>query len=346
MAEGLVKTLGVSLWDGQRRGAVSNAQTVYRPAMVPSGRAVNVREMFVEAYPRFADVCRSVDEPGIAILAVDERTGRPAGIAKLCARVMRPVAAIVGRHDHCDLYLNGSEALSLRQFAVVLSPVASWKPGEPQVRYRVLDLKTELGMLDEEGRPLCGLRAEGPAILRCAGYALYIMVLGDPSDWPASGADAWSMLPERVYFDELEHCAGGSMPRFRMPRDLTQSVVMRTSGPRDTGARLVGNGDVAGTLEIIGPERRTQLTVGHEALRDGILLGRYARCDGHADDPSLSRVHTLLLHDEDRLLAIDTASCNGTRAEGEERARVTEIGRDTLLRLGKHTRVTWRWSAG
>jgi hypothetical protein len=341
-----VKTLGVSLWDGQKRGAAPNAQTVYRPAVLPSGRAMNLREMFIESYPRFAQACRTVEEPGIAILAVDERTGRPAGIAKLCARVMRPVAAIVGRHDHCDLYLNGSETLSLRHLAVVLSPVASWKPGEPQVRYRVLDLKTEIGMLDEEGRPLRGLRAEGPAMLRCAGYAMYILPLGDPTDWPASGADAWSMIPERVYFDELEHCAGGSIPRFRMPRDLTQSVVMRTSGPRDTAARLVGTGDLAGTLDIIGPERRTQIMIGHEALRDGVLLGRYARCDGHADDPSLSRVHTLLLHDEDRLLAIDTASCNGTRATGEERARVTEIGRETELLLGKHTRVLWRWSAG
>jgi hypothetical protein len=321
-----------------------------RPAVRPRA---GLRELFFEAYAKFAPACRAVEEPGIAIVAVDEATGRAAGLVKLLARVQRPTAAIVGRHDHCDLFLSASDRLALRQLAVVLAPVENWERGSSSVRYRVLDLKTQDGMIDEEGRVLRGLRAEGPAILRCGGYAIYILSLGDPTDWPADARDAWQVLPERVYFDELERCPDGSMPRLRhIPaqrlgtHETHQSVVMRTVGPRDTGSHLVGGGDVAGTLEIIGPHRRTLLSVGHDALHDGVLLGRYSRCDAvDPDDASLSRVHALLLHDHDRLLMIDTASFNGTRISGEENARVVVLDRDLELVLGRKTRARWRWTA-
>jgi hypothetical protein len=345
-----MKTIGVSLWEGQERGG-GNHRTVMRPAVRPR---MGLRELFLEAYPRFAPACRAVEEPGLAIVAVDEATGRPAGLVKQLARVGRPTAAIVGRHDRCDLFLAGSDRLALRQLAVVLSPVESWARGAPTVRYRVLDLKTQDGMIDEEGRVLRGLRAEGPALLRCGGYAIFILTLGDPTDWPADAGDAWQMLPERVYFDELERCPDSSMPRRRLPPprlplrefETHQSVVMRTVGPRDTGSFLVTGGDVAGTLEIAGPHRRTALSVGHDALRDGLLLGRYDRCDAvDPDDASLSRVHALLLHDHDRLLMIDTASFNGTRISGGESARVIPIDRDLELVLGKKTRVRWSWIA-
>ncbi|HWU90444.1 MAG TPA: FHA domain-containing protein, partial [Kofleriaceae bacterium] len=99
-------------------------------------------------------------------------------------------------------------------------------------------------------------------------------------------------------------------------------------------------------LEIVGPQRRSVLNIGHDALRDGLLLGRYHRCDAvDPDDVSLSRVHALLLHDHDRLLVIDTASFNGTRIAGEENARVIMIDRDLELVLGKKTRARWRWTA-
>lgn len=339
-----MKTIGVSLWDGQERGG-GNHRTVMRPAVRPRA---GLRELFCEAYPRFAPACRAIDEPGIAIVAVDEISGRAAGLVKLLARVQRPVAAIVGRHDRCDLFLAGSDRLALRQLAVVLAPVESWARGSSSVRYRVLDLKTQDGMVDEDGRALRGLRAEGPAILRCGGYAIFILSLGDPTDWPAAASDAWQMLPERVYFDELERCPDSSVPRvrFHAPHETHHSVVMRTVGPRDTGSRLVADGDAAGTLEIIGPHRRTELAVGHDALRDGLLLGRYSRCDAvDPDDASLSRVHALLLHDHDRLLMVDTASFNGTRVTGGENARVIMIDRDVEVVLGRKTRARWRWTA-
>jgi len=341
-----MKTLGVTLWDGQARGQVPNAPTLMRPAV---RRTANVRDLFLAAYPRFAGKCRAFDEPGVAIVAVDEQTGRPAGIARLTARVGRPVAAIVGRHDQCDLFLDGSERLALRQLAVVLAPVKSWVAGRPQVQYRVFDLRTGDGMVDEEGKQLRALRAEGPSVLRVAGYTLFMLVLGDPTDWPESADDAWAILPERVYFDELDAAPAGSLPKLRIPRDDTRaSVVIRTAGPRDTGMRLRPDDEnVAGTLEITGPNRSIRLRVGQDALADGVLLGRYSRCDGTdaLDDPSLSRVHAMLLHVDEQLVMIDTSSSNGMRIVGEEKTRLIVLDHDVELKMGRATKLRWSWSS-
>ena len=134
------------------------------------------------------------------------------------------------------------------------------------------------------------------------------------------------MLPERVYFDELKNVPEASMPKM-IARDFQNaqthvSVIMRTQGPRETGDSLVMPGAGVGTLELIGKHHRGTLTLGHSALRDGVLLGRYARCDaaGIIDDPSLSRVHALLIDVEDAFLVIDTASRNGTRLRSGRRA--------------------------
>ena len=347
-----MKTIGIDLWDGQVR-AGGNAQTVMRPAVGAPHARRGIRDLFLETYPKYAPVCRTVDEPGIAMIAIDERTARAAGIVKVMARVGRPVSAVVGRHDQCDLYLRGHDGLALRQFAVVLAPVVSWAPGAKAVQYRVMDLRTNDGMADEDGRLLRGIRAEGPSILRCSGYTFFILTLGDPTDFPQSAKDAWDMMPERVYFDELENCAGGSAAKLRLPRnDLRQSYIFRTQGPRETGiinhtaCGVVGNErDLAGRLEVHGPNRRVILDVGHDALRDGVLLGRYGRCDASEalDDPSLSRVHALLVCEQDKLLLIDTASYNGTRIVGEHRSRVIELDRDLDLQIGKHTRMRWQW---
>lgn len=345
------QTIDASLWDGQRRDVPAvNAATLMFPAQHPRRMArgsTDAKTLFVAAYAKFADACRVFDEPGLAIIAVDEDTCRPAGIVRLTARVQRPVAAIVGRHDHCDLFLTAREDLALRQLAVVLEPVTNWTRGATNIRYRVLDLRTTEAMTGEDGKRIRGLVAEGPAIVRCGGYTLFALPLGDPSDWPASGEDAWSMLPARVYLDEIPpDIAHGSLPR--IPQQLAESrpgasTITRTSGVRDTGMRLV-QGDVAGYLELYCPTKNVTLAIGESALKDGVLLGRYDRCDAKdiaTDDTSLSRVHALLMRIEDRLMLVDTASSNGTFEKGQQ-VRVVVIESDTELRLGKKTFARWR----
>ena len=133
-----------------------------------------------------------------------------------------------------------------------------------------------------------------------------------------------------------------------VPRDVArrQTLIFRTHGPRDTGMALVEHGEVAGLLEVLGERRQGTLTIGDHALRDGVLLGRYARCDGAEmlEDLSMSRVHMLLLQTDDALLAIDTCSRNGSHLTGQSLARVIAITGDTEIHLGKHTRIRWRWT--
>jgi hypothetical protein len=346
-----MKTIGVDLWADQIRGSGNNNVTCLQPSSAPKLRK-GFRDLFLSAYPGFAERCREINEPGIALVAVDEITGRPMGLVRLLARVQRHVAAIVGRHDECDLYLNAHARLALRHLAVVLDPVVDWRPGA-NVRYRVLDLRTSDGFSDENDRVLRGLRCEGPGLLRCGGYCLFIMPLGDATDWPADAKDAWTFLPERVYFDELDKTPLGSVRRVSRPPQLPslssaithRSLIIRTHGPRDTTDGLVESGDIAGTLELIGPRNRGTIRIGHDELRDGVLIGRYARCNNAqlADDPSLSRVHALLLQIEDSILAIDTASLNGTREADQPKARLIQLFGDTELVLGTSTRARWHW---
>jgi hypothetical protein len=313
------------------------------PVLPPSAR-----ELFERAYPAFAAASRAVDEPGVAVVVLDEATGAVAGTLCLRARPDRHAVAIVGRHDRCDLHLPENADLALRQLAVILSPVHDWRRGASEVTFRILDLRTADGMVDESGRPLRALRSEGPAIVRCAGYVVYALPVGDPTDWPASASDAWAYMPERVYFDELTRVPDASISRPIAASNPHQTkVVFRVPGPRDTAMQLVTNGDLAGRLAIQGPWGRGVIEVGTQALHEGILLGRYARCDAHGlcSDDSLSRVHALLLQVDDRLLVIDIASTNGTREVDRHDAPVIELVGAADVELGATTRVHWGWSS-
>lgn len=341
-------TIAVNLCAQQQRGVAANQPTIAHRAQRPQIRRRDLRELFAIGYQAFAERCRAVDEPGVAVIAVHELTGRAQGIVTLRARVERHVAAIVGRHDSADLYLTQSAELALRHLAVIVDPVTSWKRGDASARFRVLDLRTGSGFQDEQGRTLRGIRCEGPALLRCCDHALFLLPLGDPSDWPATADDAWSFLPERVYFDELLRCPEGTFTKMPSARNAStrKSMIFATHGPHDSSNNLRTSGTFAGTLDLIGPNLAGQVTIGADELRDGVLLGRYARCDSarYTDDPSMSRVHALLIRIDDRVLLIDTASINGTRLYGHHRSRVIELTGDTDLQLGKGTRARWRFA--
>lgn len=336
--------IGTKAMSVRERDDGRNAGT--RVVSVVRAARVDLGAMFAGAYASFASTCREIREPGVAIVAINDRTGSVAGLTALRARSKRHVAVIVGRHDACDLPLSANDALPLRQLAVILDPVTSWTSGRPDVNYRVLDLRTEGGFADERGRLLRGLRCDGSAVLRCPGHALYVLPLGDPTDWPESGSDAWACQPERVYFDELTHPALGTSTRVPNLRraDAARTHVTAIRGPRETGASLVTDGDLAGTLELAGPSSHETISVGHAALRDGVLVGRYSRCDSaRVDDHLVSRVHALLIQIGEQLLVIDTASSNGTARPGGEPERVHAIDGETELQLGATTRASWRW---
>jgi hypothetical protein len=286
------------------------------------------------------------------VVAIDEAARRVEGILTLRARPDRVVGAVIGRHAGADLYLAGDDAVSLRHLAVLVEPVRSFRRGPVELGYRILDLRTELGFVDEEGQVLRGARCEGSAFFRCGSYALFCLVVGDPTDYPERAEDAWAFVPERVLLDlpawrpGTPQIAATAMPRLRdVSAGARRSLVVRTPGPA-APARFLGNvGDLAGTLETCDPGSRVALRVGKDALREGVLCGRYARCDGSElfTHRRVSRVHLLLVDMGDGdVVALDTGTTNGTSVDGRPIRRIHRLVAGEVLALGTAD-VTLRW---
>lgn len=305
----------------------ANARTLCVPAV---GSDAEPSELFAGCYARFAAPCREIDEPGVVAIAIDGLTGALVGMVGMRACFGRPAVAVLGRHHRSDLVLWGDD-IALRHAAIVLDPVTSWAEGA-RASYRVLDLRTTAGLVDEIGRPLQAFRADGPAVIRCGRQVVFVLPLGDPTDWPASAAEAWAMLPQRVYLDE---CGGIARSSART------SMIFRTPAVRETSAPTTGA--LEGTLEIEQPNHRFVVAIGRDALRDGVLLGRYRRCDLLGElDPSISRVHGLLLQVGARTIVADLASTHGLGPAGGERTRIAELVDGSELWLACETRVRWR----
>jgi len=354
------KSRDIELLAGQARRAARNLKT-RAASRAPRRRgtplSTDPRELFIGEYSRFAARCRSAIEPGLAIVAIDRFTGKMSAFMKLRAQPGELVTAVVGRHGCTDVYLDGSDRLSLRHLLVAVDPVTEWRPGS-ELRYRVLDLRTRSGFRDEHGRELKSIVCEGAAILEAADYQLYLLPLGDPTDWPATGDDAWDCIPERVYFDEQTALAEGTRPveMKRPKRKLLEPLLDLPSGrtsritvvspPTSVSESLVEGGeDPIAQLVVNGLDGRKTISVGASALDRGVLLGRYSRCNAGATlfTETVSRVHLLVIRCGDWICAIDTGSRNGTRQGGSE-IRAVLLDRATRLSLGLDgDSVYWDW---
>ena len=85
--------------------------------------------------------------------------------------------------------------------------------------------------------------------------------------------------------------------------------------------------------------------MGAGATRQGVLLGRYERCDTAGlpvlANPSLSRVHLLVIEMGGALYAVDTASKNGSWV-GSAAVRGTRMLPGLQVRLAHDATVEWR----
>jgi hypothetical protein len=104
---------------------------------------------------------------------------------------------------------------------------------------------------------------------------------------------------------------------------------------------------VHGELAVSSRGRREIVRVGLEALRRGLLVGRYERCHSRTvTDERVSRVHLLLVELAGQVCAIDLASSNGTFSVDEGgvatplRAAVVQPGQALAL-AGGDTLVSW-----
>lgn len=354
MLEPMSKTLVVRLRTGKIRGDADN--TVTRMVVHDEIQLqASFEDLFRCHYDAVLRVYREFTEPGLAMIAID--LDGVAASAFLGTKPDRINVAIIGRHGMADLYLDGDPAVSLRHMVAVLHPFT----GPHDIRFRLLDLRTRLGFVDEHGRRLEALEAEGPVFVRCGSYAVFFLPTGDDTPWPDDPADGWQCIPERVYLDEAIaepdrwerrrlaarwQGADKLHPEERSPRTTR---VQTFRGPAMAHRRLVRDDEQPlGELRVRSDAGTTSIAVGRAAAREGILFGRYDRCDNEGlpvlGHQSISRVHLLVIDIGDQLYAIDTASTNGVFVDKQE-VRVRPLGADLRLVIGEDLAVV-HWRAG
>ena len=286
---------------------------------------------FVSHYEAISSLCKGLETPGLAVFAMDEEG--VAARALLTADSRRIHTAVVGRHSRADIWLGEDAALALRHLLILVCPHV---PGEA-VRYRVVDLRTQTGFTDERQVPLKAFEADGPVFIELGRYVLLFLTLDGRMTWPKDPMEAWRALPRREYRAESRQWKSGRRPRVAK-RDATATGVQILSGPIDIQRNLVaGDESPVAMLTLKSAAGVARLQVGPQALRTGILLGRYERCDSGdlfvLDHPDISRVHLLVIEVEGRLYAVDVSSTNGVWQRRVE-VQVLEVGRRAVLELG------------
>jgi len=316
----------------------------------PAGSArPEPRDSFAELFRRhYAPLRRILDahrEPGLAFLAIGPDGIEASAWVSASDDSINPL--VVGRHNAAELFLPSDPELSLRHLAVILH-----RRGAGPVGYRVLDLRTAASFRDEQGRRLEALEAAGPLLIRCVSYSMLLFPTGEPGEpWPDQAEDAWPRVPDRVYVESrsadperwllkpppvaLAHPSGV---------DHGSTTCVTFPGPDFPRLDLAGAGPSRGEIQLASRFERAALRLGREAVRQGVLIGRYERCDAAGlpvlAHPALSRVHLLVIEVGGALYAIDTASRNGTRA-GAERVRCVRLEAGQRLVLAGEVSVEW-----
>jgi hypothetical protein len=357
------KTRFIRLGKQQRRERGSNQRTQSFGAFKDLLPSRSFRGLFERNYVDIRGMCLEFDQPGLAIVAVEPRRGRIAASCCIAARPDLPAVAFIGRHNRTDLFLEGDDSLSLRHLAVVVHPLESWDPH--RIRFTVLDLRTSGAFEDEHGNKLEGLVAEGPVFLGCGRFKLMLLVTGDPADWPMSSSESWEQIPDRVPLEAAmaepdrwqrqqpgPALGGTSVPSAPNGKALRRrtTLVTHLDGPAYAGAGMLGDDEEPVgrlTATVHGFARST--LVGPRAIDQGVLLGRYERCDQSQllVDERISRVHLLIRRFGQRIYAIDTASTHRTflndPAVGHRSVRVVPLDEPRDLVLGPGY-ASIRWS--
>jgi hypothetical protein len=192
---------------------------------------------------------------------------------------------------------------------------------------------------------------------------LFCLPTGDTTAWPQDPEDGWQCIPERVFLRaaqaepdrwKRQKRAGrnGRQPVFPAADGKQRNAVTlvhSVAGPVRARARLLAPGEEAlGTMRVSANAGIQTLVIGPYAAQQGVLLGRYERCDidgaNVLTNDGISRVHLLIIDIEGHLYAIDTGSTHGTWLSGEDReVRITPLDKGTELTLGAKL-AALRWS--
>lgn len=240
-------------------------------------------------------------------------------------------AAVIGRHNRTTLALPRDHATAALRHLVLLVRLVE---GCPEAR--LLDLQTEIGFADPEGRRFEAIRTNAPTFVSAGGAVLILLPTGLGHRLPSGPENAWESLAKPRWID-----ARRGEPTERAAQE---PVVLSTDGPRGCRSTLCRAEEIPYGMVTIasGPDEAT-VRISGRALDEGIILGRYDRCEvgGPEADESLSRVHLLVVREGNQVLAVDTASTNGTYV-GDDRVHLLALTDQCRLDLGGVIDLTWR----
>jgi hypothetical protein len=336
-------------------------RTIMRASSPP--RPLPLRDLFSHRLDMIRRAYTGTPESAVWVAAVDPARGI-AGAARVFAPDDgTPVHLVMGRHERCDLRLT-DPSLSLRHCVLV---VRRQETGD--LRVRLLDLRTGLGLTGEDGRPLESVSVEGHLFVGMGRYVLMVLLGGEDLSFSDDGGTIYDTLPPRVFFDErqrVESLANGRRGRL-LPREewAAQGYISGTvTRARSRGVDLKAlrsrvevhrppeplnlatmPGDRLGTLRVSCAAGEATVPLYDPQVRDGVLLGRYDRCDS-SDLPfdlpeTVSRVHALLLKEGNRLMVFDTASTFGVRLSKDQEVRSVSLEGKAGFLLGEETDLQW-----
>lgn len=234
------------------------------------------------------------DQAALAII-VHQPNGAPRLRTRLrfgASSQSQPIALALGRHTHCDM--PGLRDASLRHALVLAWPNAR-HPVE------VVDLRSNTGLIVSSGKSVERLRGAGPMRFMAGSDEVTVLYAapGAPLevDLPHE-LDGWIEIEERRMLGDLSDEAPS-------PPKTNPSYVMRD------GATLVRVAD----KRILDSASHEIIPASVRRLREGLLLGRYERCDKHlmfTTDEMVSRVHAFIVERDGSLHVIDAGSTHGT----------------------------------
>jgi hypothetical protein len=250
---------------------------------------------------------------------------------------------VVGRHECADLVLTSDDALSLRHALLLLHVGADGRP-----LTRVLDLRSGAGLADADGHFHYSIAADGPVCLRLARSALFVLPSGSNAPLGAGADQAFDAItwPEPVPWIPEQSVEQRLAELSRAPG--SSSVVSVVVGGTGAGKPVIRRrgGKRAGRVKLEFGDKSYEHQVDTYALRAGVLIGRYDRCDLSpitVDMPDvISRVHVLLITAEDRTYIFDTGSTNGLTYEGfPVRQMALPATQPSTFELADDVRLTW-----
>ncbi len=166
-----------------------------------------------------------------------------------------------------------------------------------------------------------GARVERFGMFRMGAYALFTFATGEHDAWPELASEAWAQLDGRV--STLGSQAGPEESRWTR----LSSHVASIHGPMHFREPLVKEDEMVTHVTVLGRSDHERLRLGSEALRRGVIFGRYSRCDTVFRDKNISRVHLLVIEVDGEVVGVDTSSTNGVSTDEDPDARVVMLGR-------------------